>query len=194
MFLATQEEYKTIKGIILMSPVTTGVRIISSDMKIKELERMKYYDIFYNLRGISNIRCHVLVIHGFKDNIVPIENSKQLSKHILNLHEWFPKKGDNGNILTLYRTKFIIRVKSFFEYINYRISKGLSSEKYSDGNEDFINSCIENGISDIDKISSYRSLKIKKTFHYAHSMIGNSCPFETKLDNSEIDNSFLNGI
>jgi hypothetical protein len=197
LHLATQEDYKGIKGIILISPISSGVRIISNDIKMKELERMKNYDIFYSIRGISNIRCNVLVIHGMKDNVIPFEGSKHLSKHILHLHEWFPKKGDNGNILTIYRTKFLIRVKSFIEYLNYRKSKCPSSEKYSDGNEDFINSCIENGITDLDKISSsqtYNSLKIdlyrhKYNFQNTHSMIASSCPFDSKLEDNVFDNS-----
>lgn len=195
--LATQSEYNNMKGIILVSPISTGVRIIHSDLKIKELAKVANYDIYSNIRGISSIRCNVLLIHGIKDEIIPFKSSKELSKHILNLHEWYPKKGNNGNILTYYRTKFIIRCKSFFEYINFRKSK--SSGKYSDPDE-YINICIENGYIGMDKMLSNNSLidysKYRKPINNTHSMIGASCPFDSKYDESlsSYRDSFVNGI
>jgi hypothetical protein len=198
LHLATQSEYNNIKGIILMSPVSTGVRIISTDIKIKQLERMKNYDIYHDIRGISNIRCNVLLIHGMKDDVIPVESSKELAKHILSLHEWTPKKGDNGNILTIYRTKFIIKCKSFFEYLNYRKSKSRHNEKYEDANEDYINSCIENGFMTLDHLSTtpvYNTLQYTDIYEYrkriqnTHSMTGHSCPFDTKYDENAF-NSF----
>jgi hypothetical protein len=199
MHLATQSEYSNIKGIILISPVSTGVRIIYSDLNIKQLKKMKNYDIYHNVRGISNIKSNVLLIHGMKDDIIPFESSKELSKHILNINEWFPKKGDNGNILTIYRTKFIIRCKSFFEYLNYR--KSRSSGKYSDSNDDYINSCIENGYIGLDKILSspvYNSFKFgshRNQSHNTHSMIAFSCPFDSKDSFvNKANDSEVNGI
>jgi len=40
-----------------------------------------------------------------------------MAKSIKTLYQWFPRMGDNNNILTKYRRKFYTKCKMFFDYL-----------------------------------------------------------------------------
>ena len=62
-------------------------------------------DVFCNIKKIIDVSCPIFLIHGQKDEVIPIDQSIQMSKFMKNPYEWHPKNGDHSNILTKYRTK-----------------------------------------------------------------------------------------
>jgi len=89
--------------------------LVSPDLQLNDLEKI---DVFCNIKKIVDVSCPVFLIHGRKDEVIPIDQSVQMSKFIKNLYEWNPRNGDHFNILTRYRNKFIQKCKFFFEFLN----------------------------------------------------------------------------
>jgi predicted alpha/beta hydrolase family esterase len=122
--LAAKNEYRNIKAIIFISPIASGVKLVSPELDFNKIDKM---DVFSNLKKITDVHCPIFIIHGEKDQVVPISQSKEMSKFIKNPYEWFPKGGDHSNILTKYRTKFFQKCKFFLEYLNYYFSRKASN-------------------------------------------------------------------
>jgi hypothetical protein len=118
--LAITQAFRDVKAIILLSPIASGVRLVSPDIKINDLEKI---DVFCNIKKIIDVCCPIFLIHGQKDEVIPIQQSLELSKYMKNPYEWHPRNGDHSNILTKYRTKFLQKCKFFFEFLNYYSKK-----------------------------------------------------------------------
>jgi surfactin synthase thioesterase subunit len=114
--LAHQGQFSEIRAVILISPIASGIKLVSPEIKVEDLEKI---DVFSNIKKISDVSCPIFMIHGQKDEIIPIEQSIELAKYIKHPYEWHPRKGDHSNILTEYRTKFFQKCKFFFEYLNF---------------------------------------------------------------------------
>ena len=124
VLLAITKQYKDIRAVILLSPIASGIKLVSKDIKLNELEKI---DVFCNIRKIIDVCCPIFLIHGQKDQVIPIEQSVEMSKFMKNVYEWHPRHGDHNNILTQYRTKFLQKCKFFFEHLNYYSKKNLIS-------------------------------------------------------------------
>jgi hypothetical protein len=147
--LASKPEFKNIKAIIFQAPIASGIKLVSPDIDFDKIENI---DVFSNLKKISDVHCPIVIVHGQKDEVVPISQSEEMAKCIKLPYEWYPKGGDHSNILIRYRSKFYQKCKFFIEYLNYYFSKrktnlnnsSLSFEK----KEDFYkNSCCGSGMS-----------------------------------------------
>jgi fermentation-respiration switch protein FrsA (DUF1100 family) len=75
--------FKGVGGIILQSPITSVLDLYS------EHSTISFSDMFENKKKIGKIKSRFLIIHGTKDEIVPIKHSQRLKKEIEN---------GNGNI------------------------------------------------------------------------------------------------
>eukprot|EP01117_Protostelium_nocturnum_P019008 TRINITY_DN8101_c0_g1_i3.p1 TRINITY_DN8101_c0_g1~~TRINITY_DN8101_c0_g1_i3.p1 ORF type:complete len:355 (-),score=89.21 TRINITY_DN8101_c0_g1_i3:77-1141(-) len=67
---------KEIAGVILQSPMTSVLDIHP------EIKNALLSDMFENSKKIKAIRCSIMIIHGTKDQIIPIKHSKRLMKHV----------------------------------------------------------------------------------------------------------------
>jgi len=114
--LAIQKHFSGIKGIILLSAISSGIKLISPDIKIEQSELEKI-DVFCNLEKASEILCPVLIIHGQKDKVIPINQCEELCNKIKNVYKWYPNNGTHSNILTEYRMKFYSQMKYFLDSI-----------------------------------------------------------------------------
>lgn len=113
--LATK--YSDIRAVILMAPIASGIKLVSPHCEIKELEKV---DVFCNLKKVSDISCPIMLIHGKKDEVIPVEQSMEMTKYMQSPFEWYPADGDHNNIVTKYRLKFYQKCMSFFQYICYQ--------------------------------------------------------------------------
>lgn len=107
---------KKFKAVVLLSPISSGIKIISPSIDIKDLDSI---DVFCNNSKIKNIDCPIFLIHGQKDEVIPFKTIKEMTIEIPELYEWFPKHGNHSNILTRYRSKFFQKMKFFIDYIEY---------------------------------------------------------------------------
>ena len=69
------EKYPEIGGLILQTPLTSVYRVIL------EFRFTLPGDMFPNIDRIKRIRCPLLIIHGTRDEIVPIQHAKDLFKN-----------------------------------------------------------------------------------------------------------------
>lgn len=122
--LAITHNFRDIKAIILISPIASGVRLVSPDIKIQDLEKI---DVFSNIKKIIDVSSPIFLIHGQKDEVIPIQQSLEMAKFMKNPYEWHPRNGDHHNILTKYRTKFFQKFKFFLEILNYYSQKQITN-------------------------------------------------------------------
>lgn len=113
--VVSKEEFREIKGIIMISPISRGFTLKSKTF-------IENYDI---LQRENAITAKAFLIHGKKDKVIPIEQSDFLTKFIRNVHRWSPKEEDHSNLMTVYRKKFFNKVKKFINDLNYTISPSL---------------------------------------------------------------------
>jgi len=57
------------------------------------------------------------MVHGQKDNIIPIKQCEELCNKIKFIYKWCPKNGNHSNILTEYRSKFYSQCNYFIDTI-----------------------------------------------------------------------------
>jgi hypothetical protein len=118
--LSITKEFRDVRGMILLSPIASGVRLVSPDMHIQDLEKI---DVFCNIKKIVDVSCPIFLIHGKKDMVIPVQESVEMSKYMKHPYAWQPRNGDHNNILTLYRHKFFIKCKSFMCILKNNKSK-----------------------------------------------------------------------
>lgn len=116
--IAVQEEYSDIKGLILISPIGSGMKLVNPKLSMNTVDLEKI-DVFCNLSKVSSINCPVFLIHGMQDEVIPQSQSKDMMNKIKCVYEWFPRAGTHTNILVKYRYKFYSKVKLFIDHLNY---------------------------------------------------------------------------
>merc|ERR1712176_985548 len=91
--LAGREEYSKIGGMILHSPFTSGMRVLTPSRFLACL------DIYPNIDRIKNVNCPVFIIHGKDDFEVGFEHGLALQAAVPEDCKtepwWVPKKGHN---------------------------------------------------------------------------------------------------
>jgi hypothetical protein len=126
--LAINRSFQDIRAVMLISPISSGIKLVSPNLDIDDLEKI---DVFCNIKKIADVACPIFVVHGQKDEVIPIQQSIDLARHMKNAYEWHPRHGDHSNILTNYRTKFIQKCKFFFEYLSFfSKQKNTNSDKF----------------------------------------------------------------
>ena len=142
IYFSTYYNIKKIKGLILISPI--------SSYKFNNTNLI-------NKEKICRIICPIFIIHGIKDNIISINHSIELSKYIKYLSKWFPKKSSHY-ILSENRHKFYQKLKFFLNIKcnNVTFTDSLTQNLKSENNSNifmYINYSIqreENFIEDED--------------------------------------------
>lgn len=109
--IASNPKHDKISGLILFSPICSGIQIFRDDFDPKNTKR----DIFCNISKAPDIKAPVFLIHGMKDNVIPIKQSRNLAKKMKRVIEWYPSQGDHSNIISNYRSAFFSQIRDFLE-------------------------------------------------------------------------------
>jgi len=125
--IATKRKYKNIKGLILLSPIVSGIKSVSQTVQISR-DDLETLDVFSNISKIREVSCPVFIIHGVKDQVIPIEQVKEMSKEVGRPYEWYPKEGDHNNIMSAFREKFYNKCRKFFDYLKIFFNKYKNDE------------------------------------------------------------------
>ena len=83
---------------------------------MEEILKEKYI-VFDNESKIKDLKCPIFIIHGKKDNIIPVEHSFQLAKSVQNLYKWYPKKASHFDLVRIVRHKYYSKMKLFLDII-----------------------------------------------------------------------------
>jgi fermentation-respiration switch protein FrsA (DUF1100 family) len=93
-YLATAKRRNSIAGLILHSPILSGVRVLSESRGI-----LACFDIFPNIDRIQRVRCPVFIMHGQEDAEVRLTHGTRLQAAVPRAHQtppwWVPQRGHN---------------------------------------------------------------------------------------------------
>ena len=112
--LTTKTPFNKVAGVVLMAPLASGMSLLLGG---EELKKKNNKDVFNNKNKIGNIVCPIFLIHGKRDQTIPIEHSYELAKSIHNIYKWYPKKGGHNNIVTEFRRKFYQKFRFYLDYL-----------------------------------------------------------------------------
>ena len=117
IYLSSRNTFRELGGVVLISPSSSGsINDYKQDNKIKR-RKLSSMNSNYN---VNDIACPVFLIHGQKDNIIPVYHSHELSEEIKysgKSYCWFPKKGTHYNIIYDLRLKFYRKFMYFLDLI-----------------------------------------------------------------------------
>lgn len=72
-----------ISGVILMSPLASGYRVLSGNANSCSMLAHSLDQAFCpNIDKIKHVKSHVLIVHGLNDEVVHVDNAKMLHKNI----------------------------------------------------------------------------------------------------------------
>jgi hypothetical protein len=112
---AARLNYKYVKGIILLSPISSGLKIALNNY---DSSKYKEIDVFCNDLKIDQISVPIYIIHGQEDELIKVKHCQNMAKKAKRVKEWYPVEGNHNNIIQRYRYKFYSNVKNFLEIIN----------------------------------------------------------------------------
>ena len=110
----TTKTFNKVAGVVLMAPLASGMSLLLGG---EELKKKNSKDVFNNKSKIGDIICPIFLIHGKRDQTIPIDHSYELAKSIHNIYKWYPKKGGHNNIVTDFRRKFYQKFRFYLDYL-----------------------------------------------------------------------------
>ncbi|CAG2177090.1 unnamed protein product [Oppiella nova] len=111
VFLAKKH---TVKGVILHSPFLSIARIFLPAMH-GDSSSSRFYDSFTNVDNIGDIETKILIIHGTRDQIVPIAHAQRLHKLCKNpAPPLWVEGGGHDNLYTF--EEYLNRLKKFVDF------------------------------------------------------------------------------
>lgn len=116
--VASSESYQSISGIIMINPRLYFVYKQDNIMPLFHELDNEYNSSFQAMK----IKCNVFIIHGEKNSVIPIEQSKQLCLNIKKAMTYFPSNGTNNNLFTQYRGKVFKKINYFLDLLNKDIN------------------------------------------------------------------------
>lgn len=118
VWLASRDYIDNLAGVVLVSPLASGARVLMQGNRIPKSWMRNLDSIFGpNIFFIGAIRQPVYIIHGTKDEIIPIRNSYDLWERLKPQAQYPPLWLDAGHndIELLHRSLFISCVQSYVE-------------------------------------------------------------------------------
>lgn len=110
-------QYRKIAGLILVTPLTSG-REFARSQGFGPLSFLAG-DSFDNLSKIIHIQCQLLIIHGTKDEVIPLEMGKNLFQQARVKKHWVQIQGANHNNLSRFPDKkYWKAIKAFVDRLN----------------------------------------------------------------------------
>jgi pimeloyl-ACP methyl ester carboxylesterase len=129
--LASHSYCVNLRGLILVSPVASGVRCLSISSRLPRylLNNLDSL-ILPNIKHIGSVLCPIQFIHGLDDEIVPCDNTRSLisalNKHLL-VEPLFVKAGHN-DIEAAHTSTFLNVIEHFIEICRQRQSVCVNYE------------------------------------------------------------------
>ena len=114
--LASQDYYAEIAGVVLISPLASGARVLLGSTRLPARVMSVLDDQFApNIKRIGHIRAPVLLVHGTKDKLINIQNSHDLYSAIQPCATFPPLwvEAGHNDIESLHKGLFVSTVTSF---------------------------------------------------------------------------------
>jgi pimeloyl-ACP methyl ester carboxylesterase len=110
-YLAARRECR---GVVLHSPIASGIRALVAPGCCSPVYVYGCLDPFNNAREAKRIKAPVYVVHGTRDDEVPIEHGKMIVANAQQAHEpfWVAGAGHN-DLLEVAGDAFFVRLKAF---------------------------------------------------------------------------------
>lgn len=106
--LAIAQEYPRVAGVVLHAAFTSGLRVI------RPLHYTPWFDIFPNIDVVGTIQRPVLIVHGTRDEEVPVEHGRALYEASNKLAEpLFIEGAGHNNIEMDFRSRWIRHLAAF---------------------------------------------------------------------------------
>lgn len=103
-----------LKGVVLECPFTSIIRVVSQSMF------GRLVDMFQNINKLPKVKCPVYIMHGTKDDIIPVEHGKELYSVVPNEFKFDPVwvQGANHHDIMEKMTlrTYIKKLQDFIEY------------------------------------------------------------------------------
>jgi len=135
---------KKIAGVILQSPLSSAVRVVSPTLAVLPI------DIFENIKKIDKFRYPLYIVHGTQDEVVPYWHGEDLEKKAKNLWKFKSLEGaGHNNIESDFSEEHIKILQEYFEY--------LASQPYQENDEDQNYTVFDAIIKEEEELESHRS-------------------------------------
>jgi len=121
-----------IGGAVLHSPLASALQVIDPrpDACCRPSCVLCCIDAFPNDRNMSSIRCPVLIMHGERDDIVPLHNAQKLQKRCKEAYQMQPyihPEAGHNDLIEVDKKTYFDRLSTFVEHIRERLS-GCTAE------------------------------------------------------------------
>lgn len=125
VYLAAQDFAQEISGVILVSPLASGVRVLLGMKRLPE-QIMDFMDTQFapNIKIIQRVRCPVFLVHGTNDDIIHVQNSHDLFEKLPSRCVYSPLwvEASHNDIESLHRGLFISSMSSFLDHCKNKLS------------------------------------------------------------------------
>ena len=107
-FLA--EKYP-VAGVVLHSPLMSALRVIFN------LRFTLPFDKFPNIDRVGQVECPLFIIHGTRDEIVPLYHGQELFKRSKNKYPPYFVEGAAHNNVEKYALDFLFKINEFIDHV-----------------------------------------------------------------------------
>jgi pimeloyl-ACP methyl ester carboxylesterase len=83
VFLSSRDFMDDVFGVVLISPLASGVRAIAPRSLVKS-HMLEYFDRVFcpSIEFVKNVRVPVFAVHGKQDEVIPVQNTELLVAHL----------------------------------------------------------------------------------------------------------------
>lgn len=107
IYIASQGDYCSIRGIVLLSPFITDDHLSNGDNNIEKDNIINYFDL------ATEVLCPVFIMHGRQDTTVSVKQSELLKEKLRCSSTWFPDNGRHFNYFYDLRRKSYKKLRKF---------------------------------------------------------------------------------
>lgn len=113
-YLASEENCK---GLVLHSPLTTGIGVITSQEGIcAPTYCYRSCDMFPNIRRLPSVRCPVFIMHGTEDQVIDVSHGQKLYNKLPRQYRYppyFVEGADHDDVFERDPAEYFTRLKEF---------------------------------------------------------------------------------
>lgn len=119
VYIASQSYCNGVAGLILVSPMASGVRVVLKKTRFPARVMAVLDDCFgANIKLMSNVKRPILIVHGTMDTIIPVQNSHDLFDQITPGSDYPPLwvQAGHNDIECLHKGLFTQTLQSFIQH------------------------------------------------------------------------------